>query len=300
MSYNSGLLDGVAVFTAVVESGGFTAAAKRLGHTPSYVSKEITKLEGRLGARLLNRSTRSISLTDEGRAYFERCRSIVETAQEAESEATRGQAAPSGTLRVAAPVSFGLSHLRRILPSFIERYPDVVIDIEFNERMIDLVGEGIDVAIRIGRLQDSALVARKLGDFRGVVVAAPSYWKKHGRPQRPDDLKSHKCISYSYMADPSVWEFTADGEKIRVGVELSAKCNSAELEVAFAVAGAGVTRLPFFVCEKEVAAGKLEIVLEEFEQEPMGLYAVFPHRLYTPAKVRCFVDFLEGCLSNDA
>ncbi len=298
MSYNSTLLDGVAVFAAVVESGGFTAAAKRLGHTPSHMSKEITKLEGRLGARLLNRSTRSISLTDEGRAYFEHCRSIVETAQEAESEAMRGQAAPSGTLRIAAPVSFGLSHLRRILPPFMQRYPDVVIDIEFNERLIDLISEGVDVAIRIGRLQDSALVARKLGAFRGVVVAAPSYWKKHGRPSHPNDLKSHKCISYSNMADPSVWEFvSADGEAIRVGVDLSAKCNSAELETALAVAGAGVTRMPHFVCENEVAAGKLEIVLEEFEQEPMGLYAVFPHRLHTPAKVRCFVDFLEDSLS---
>jgi len=293
MSYNSNLLDGIAVYTAVVDGRGFTAAAKRLGHTPSYVSKEITKLEARLGVRLLNRSTRSISLTDEGRAYFDHCRAIVESAQEAESDAMRGQAVPSGTLRIAAPVSFGLSHLRHILPSFMRLYPDIEIETEFNERLIDLVSEGVDVAIRIGRLRDSSLVARKLGDFRGVVVASPSYWENYGRPSHPNDLKSHKCISYSYMPEPTVWEFNDSGEKIRVHVDLLAKCNSAELETSLAVAGVGVTRLPLFVCEEEVSAGKLEIVLEDFEQEPMGLYAVYPHRSYTPAKVRCFVEFLE-------
>ncbi len=300
MSYNSNTLDGIAVFASVVEENGFSAAAKRLGHSPSHISKEVTKLEQRLDVRLLNRSTRSIHLTDEGQAYYDRCRLILETVQEAESVAAEGQASPSGSLRITAPVSFGLGQLRHTLPQFIKAFPDIRLDVEFNDRMVNIVDEGIDVAIRIGRLQDSSLIARKLADYRGVIVGAPSYWNQHGRPAHPSELNAHKCISYSNMANPSVWEFNDKSDPIKVSLNLAAQCNSAELETELAVAGIGVTRLPLFACEKEVAAGNLEIVLEDFEQEPLGLYAIYPHRAHLPAKIRVFIEFLENTIRGGA
>lgn len=298
MSYNSESLDGVAVFASVVEENGFSAAAKRLGHSPSHVSKEVTKLEQRLGVQLLNRSTRSLHLTDMGRAYYDRCRVILDTAEEAECVAAEGQASPRGSLRVTAPVSFGLGHLCGALPQFINAFPEIKLDIEFNDRMVNIIDEGVDVAIRIGRLQDSSLIARKLANYRGVVVGAPAYWKQHGKPKHPNDLASHQCISYSNMANPSVWEFVNQTEHFKVAVPLAAQCNSAELETALCVAGVGVTRLPLIACEKEIAAGDLEIVLEEFEQQPLGLYAVYPHRAHLSMKTRAFIEFLENSLGG--
>jgi len=289
---NTGLLDGVAVFVGVINAGSFTAAAHALGHSTSYVSKAVTRLEKRLGCRLLNRTTRTISLTDAGRAYYERCSQIVIDAENAERSINQLQEKPGGLLRINAPGSFGSKYILNVLSQFMHRYPEVKLDVEFNDRLIDVVAEGYDVVIRVGEIKDSNLVARKFTSSRGVVVASPDYLKRHGCPKRAEDLPQHDCIAYSLLPTPTQWVFYKDGVRTRVTVDPRAMCNSAEIEVAMAVQGIGITRLPLFTCEQEVANGDLQIILAEYDQLKYDVYAVYPHRQYLTAKVRVFVDYV--------
>lgn len=284
---------GVSVFVGVVEAGSFTAAAERLGHSVSFVSKEIARLEARIGARLLNRTTRTQSLTDAGRDYYERCRQIVADAEEAEDQVSLGRERPRGLLRVSAPVSFGLGNLASVLPGFLEVHPELRAEIEMNDRMVDVVADGFDVVIRVGQLKTSSLISRRIASSRGVIVAAPDYWDRRGRPAHPSELTDHDCISYSLMRSPERWEFSeSDGRKIGVDIRTRVLCNSAELETALAVAGLGVTRLPAFACARELAEGRLEPVLEAYGRPEIGVYAIYPDRHHLPAKTRAFVDFL--------
>ncbi len=289
---NTDLLDGVAVFVGVIHAGSFTAAARALGHTTSYVSKAITRLEKRLGSRLLNRTTRTISLTDAGRAYYERCNQIVIDAENAERSINQLQERPSGLLRINAPGSFGSRHLLKVFPRFMQRYPEVRLEVEFNDRLIDVVAEGYDVVIRVSKIKDSNLVARKFTSSRAVVVASPEYLKRRGCPIRAEELTGHDCISYSLLPSPAQWAFYKDGVRTSVTVNARALCNSALIEVAMAVQGIGITRLPLFTCEQEVANGELQIILADYDQTALDIYAVYPHRQYLTAKVRAFVDFL--------
>jgi len=294
MTNNTKLLDGIVIFATVVDANGFRAAAKRLGHSTSFVSKTVADLEQRLGVRLLNRTTRSISLTDDGRAYYDRCQIILETAEEASALAEQQQTEPKGALRLTAPVSLGLSRLADMLPRFMERYPLVRLDIELNERKIDLVAEGFDLAIRVGQLEESSLISTKLAESRSIIAAAPDYWQKFGRPDHPRDLTQHRGIGYTNVPRPDQWRFALpDGITEIVTVPLAAQSNSAEIEAALAVAGKGVVRLPDFACKRELESGALETALEEYESEPMGIYAVYPHRAHLSAKVRALVDFLR-------
>ncbi len=289
---NTDLLDGVAVFVAVINSGSFTAAAEMLARSTSYISKQITRLEKRLGSRLLNRTTRTISLTDAGRAYFERCSQIVIDAENAERSINQLQESPRGLLRVNAPVSFGSMYILDHLPEFMQLYPEVKLEVEFNDRLIDVVGEGFDVVIRVGETRDSNLVARKFTSTRSVTVASPEYLKRRGRPQHAEDLLQHETISYSLLSSPAVWEYVKDGKRYNINTDPRVMCNSAEIEVVMALQGIGITRLPLFACEQEVANGDLQIILEDYEQPERGVYAVYPHRQYLTAKVRAFVDFI--------
>ena len=289
---NTSLLDGVAVFVAVINAGSFTAAARSLGHSTSYVSKAITRLEKRLGSRLLNRTTRTISLTDTGRAYFERCSQIIIDAENAERSINRLQERPSGLLRINAPASFGAKYLLDVFPQFMHRYPEVKLEVEFNDRLIDVVAEGYDVVIRISNIKDSNLVARKFTSSKAVIVASPEYLRRRGCPKQIEDLAQHDCIAYSLLPTPTQWTFYKDGVRSTVNVDPRAICNSAQIEVAMVVQGIGITRLPLFTCEKEVASGELKIILEDYDQLKLDVYAVYPHRQYLTAKVRAFVDFL--------
>jgi DNA-binding transcriptional LysR family regulator len=289
---NIDLLDGVAVFVGVINAGSFTAAAKALGHSTSYVSKEITRLEKRLGSRLLNRTTRTISLTDAGRAYYERCSQIVIDAENAERSISHLQETPSGLLRINAPGSFGAKYLLDIFPKFMQRYPEVKMEVAFNDRLIDVVAEGYDVVIRVGAIKDSNLVARKFTSSRGVVVASPDYIKRKGCPKHAEDLAQHECIAYSLLPTPTQWNFFKDGERTSVTVEARAMCNSAAIEVAMTVQGIGITQTPLFNCEQEVKSGDLTIILEDYDQINFDVFVVYPHRQYLTAKVRAFVDFL--------
>ena len=289
---NINLLDGMAVFVEVINAGSFTAAARSLGHSTSYISKQITRLEKRLGSRLLNRTTRTISLTDAGRAYYERCSQIMIDAENAERSINRLQETPSGLLCINAPVSFGSRHLLDVFSAFMQSYPDVKLEVEFNDRLIDVVAEGYDVVIRVGEIKDSSLVARKITSSKSVVLASPDYIKRKGKPQRVEDLTQHDCIAYSLLPAPTQWTFYKDGQRASVTVDPRAMCNNAELEVAMLVQGIGIARLPLFTCEQEVASGALQIILEDYEQLQLDVYAVYPHRQYLTAKVRAFVDFV--------
>ena len=289
---NTDLLDGVAVFVGVINAGSFTAAARALGHSTSYVSKEVSRLEKRLGSRLLNRTTRTISLTDAGRAYYERCNQIVIDAENAERSINQLQDRPRGLLRINAPASFGSKYLLDVLPQFMHRYPEVKLEVEFNDRLIDVVAEGYDVVIRVGEIKDLNLVARKFTSSKHVVVASPDYLKRRGCPTTVEDLSQHDCIAYSLLPTPSQWDFYKDGVRSSVTVDPRVMCNSAEIEVAMVKQGIGITRLPLFTCEQEVANGDLQIILENYDQMQLDVFAVYPHRQYLTAKVRAFVDFI--------
>lgn len=286
------LLDGIAVFVSVVNAGSFTSAARALGHSTSYVSKEISRLEKRLGSRLLNRTTRTISLTDAGRAYYERCSQVVIDAENSERSINQLQEKPSGLLRINAPASFASKELFAVLSQFMHRYPSVKLEVELNDRLIDVVAEGYDVVIRVGEIKDSNLVARKFTSSKGVVVASPDYLKRKGCPKQAEDLTRHDCIAYSLLPTPTQWFFYKNGVRSSVTVDPRAICNSAALEVAMVVQGIGITRLPLFTCEQEVASGDLQIILEDYDQIKYDVYAVYPHRQYLTAKVRAFVDFI--------
>lgn len=300
MSSNTDVFGGIAVFVQVIKAKSFTVAAKQLGHSTSYVSKELTRLEKRLGMRLLNRTTRTISLTDAGRAYYERCNQIVADAEDAEFSITQLQATPRGVLKVNAPVSFGLEYLRAELPKFLGAYPEIHLEVAFNDRMIDVVAEGYDVVIRVGAMKDSNLIARRIMSSKGVVVASPKYLHRHGRPTKPSDLTEHSCISYSLQQTPSHWEFTdSKGKSTSVNVTPRVVCNSAELELAMALADIGITRLPLYCCKRDIEAGNLETILEDYERSNFGVYAIYPHRQYLSAKVQVFINFLLECFENN-
>lgn len=291
---NTDLLDGVAVFVGVIEAGSFTAAAELLGRSTSYVSKEITRLEKRLKSRLLNRTTRRISLTDAGKAYYERCHQIVIDAENAERSINLLQDTPRGLLRVNAPLSFGLNYLCDYLPEFMHKYSEVNLEVEFNDRMIDVVAEGYDVVIRAeaGEIKDSNLIARKLMTSKSATVASPDFLQQQGRPILASDLDQYDTVTYSLMQNPLVWKFSKDGIDTRVDITPRLICNNAELELTMVKKGVGITRLPLFSCEKAIAAGELETILDDYDNLDIGIYAIYPHRQYLTAKVRVFVDFM--------
>lgn len=289
---NTDLLDGVAVFVGVINAGSFTAAAHALGHSTSYVSKEVTRLEKRLGSRLLNRTTRTISLTDAGRAYYERCSQIIIDAQNAQRSINQLQDTPRGLLRINAPGSFGSKHLLSVLASFMHHYPEVKLEVEFNDRLIDVVAEGFDVVIRVGEIKDSNLIARKFTSSRAVVVASPEYLKRKGCPVVAEDLARHDCIAYSLLPAPNQWDFYKGGVRSNVTIDPRAICNSSAIEVSMVLQGIGITRVPLFTCEQEVASGKLDIILDDYDEIKFDVYAVYPHRQYLTAKIRAFVDYL--------
>jgi DNA-binding transcriptional LysR family regulator len=291
-------LSGFTLFAAVVEAGSFTAAAAGLGMTKSAVSKAVSRLEARLGARLLNRTTRRLRLTEAGRSFHERCVRILAEAEEAEQAVSDLQLAPRGTLRINAPVIFGMQYLAALLPDFMVRYPDLAVEVSLNDRYVDLVEEGYDVAVRIGRLADSSLVARRLCESRHVVCAAPGYWERRGRPGRPADLAAHDCLLYSYLSTGDQWRFEGPDGPVSVRVSGPLSSNNGDVLRVAALAGRGVVLLPLFSCGRDLAAGRLEAALAEFVCPAGGLHAVYPPDRRPPAKVRAFVDFLVARLGR--
>ncbi|RAK62302.1 LysR family transcriptional regulator [Phenylobacterium kunshanense] len=284
-------LDEIRAFVAVADARSFTQGARKLDVSGAQVSKLVARLENRLGARLLNRTTRDVSLTDTGQAYLERARELLESFDVLEAS-VRDQAGPSGTLKVSAPVSFGKNQLTPALLDFAAGCAAVSLDVSFSDRVVNLVEEGFDVAVRIGHLADSSLVARRLAAVRMVTCAAPAYLERAGVPAALEDLGQHEAILDTNARDPTVWRFGPHSDLRDVRVHGRLRFNGAEACVAAAVAGFGVVRTPAFAAAEDLRAGRLVPVLCNFEPELIHVHAVYPHARHLAAKVRAFVDFL--------
>ena len=285
-------LEGISTFAAVVEAQSFSGAARDLNRSKAAISSQIKKLEDRLGVRLLNRTTRRLSMTDEGRAYYEHARRILDEAREAEDALDNLTAEPRGVLRVNAPMSFGIQHLGGAVTEFMQQHPDVEVDLVLNDRQVDLVEEGFDMGIRIAQLGDSSLIARRLAPCRRVVVASPEYWKRRGKPKHPDELNDHDVLLYSYLAEAGVWSFKGPEGAITLNVNGRLRANNGDVLIDAAKQGLGVNLVPTFICCDELMNGSLEPALLEFEDDPISVYAVYPHRRHLATRVRAFVDFL--------
>lgn len=288
-------LTDIAIFVKVVELSSFTAAAEALEMSQPVVSKAVSRLEEKLGARLLNRTTRRLSLTEAGSELYRRSVRALEEIENAELEVARFQTEPRGTLRVSAPMSFSILQLGAKLQSFLEQYPGVHVELSLDDRRVDLVEEGFDVAIRIANLQDSNLVARKIVPCRQVICAAPAYLEKHGTPERPEDLLEHNCIMYSFLTHAREWRLTdAEGQTHVVPLKGSLQTNNGLVNRAAAISGVGILMLPTFYIGDQLRSGELKPVLCKFRPADIAVYAVYPERRNLSPKVRAFVDFLAA------
>lgn len=283
------------VFAAVVERGGFSAAAKLFGMTPSAVSKLVTRLEGRLGARLVNRSTRKLQLTAEGQAFHQRCITILSDIAEAECEAAAGRA-PRGRVRVNANVAFGNQVLLPLVPAFLAEHPELSIDLVFTDQVVDLIEERADIAIRVapGPLRGNQLMARKIGESAVAVVASPDYLARHGEPKAPADLVKHNLIGFNFARSVEGWPFRVDGALISIAAVGNTQVGDGEIARQLAVAGIGLARLGRFHVEAEIAAGRLVTVLDDFNPGDIEvIHAVYLGQGgFVPARMRAFIDFL--------
>lgn len=294
-------LTDIAIFVRVVEAASFTQAADALGISQSVVSRSVTALETRLGVRLLNRTTRRLSLTEAGSELYRRASLALGELEEAELEITRFQAEPRGLLRVSAPTSFSLMHLGPMLQPFLARNPGVRVSLQLDDRHVDIVEEGFDLAIRVARLTDSTLVAQRLAPARQAVCASPAYLEKHGVPERPEDLVHHNCIVYTYGQSPGKWRFQPPGaaEEIVVPVQGSLQTNNGIVERAAALDGVGLCMLPTFYVGDELRSGALRRVLADCPPVELGIYAVYPQRRNLSPKVRAYVDYLRERLGDE-
>jgi DNA-binding transcriptional LysR family regulator len=283
--------DEISAFAAVADARSFTQGARRLGVSSAQVSKLVARLENRLGARLLNRTTRDVSLTDTGRAYLERARGLLEDFEALEGS-VRDQSGPRGLLKISAPVSFGASQLTPALLDFAGAYPEVSLDVSSTDRIVNLVEEGFDVGVRIGQLTDSSVIARKLAAVRMVTCASPTYLQAAGTPATPHDLAKHEAILDNNLRDPMVWSYGGRADHCEVRVHGRLKFGGAEACVAAARRGLGVTRTPAFAAAEDLRAGRLTPLLCAYEPQLIHVHAVYPHARHLAAKVRAFVDFL--------
>jgi len=281
------------VFKRTVEAGSFAAAARYFGISAEMVGNHVRALETHLGARLLNRTTRRLHLTEIGSSYYARCTSILAEIDEAEAEAGSLQATPRGLLRISAPVTFGLRHIAPALSDYMTRYPDVTIEVAVSDRFVNLIEEGLDVAIRIGELQESSLIVRRLASARLVACASPAYLRRAGRPETPSDLTRHACLIYTEIGEPSRWRFQgSDGHDEIVHVSGPATSTNPEVVRQLALAGHGVILCPTFSVGVDLVEGRLTALLTDWRSREIPINALYPHRSLVSAKVRSLVDFL--------
>jgi DNA-binding transcriptional LysR family regulator len=285
----------ITAFARVVESGSFARAAERLGVSVSAVSRQVALLEAHLDARLLNRTTRRLSLTEAGQGFYERCVQLLADLEEAEVAMTSASVVPRGTLRLTCSASFGARHLAPAIAAFAARHPRVHFDVELSERVVDLVDEGFDLAVRVGEAGSQNLVGRRIGATRLVCCAAPSYLAHHGEPRKPEELAAHACLTYEYMPTRNVWQFRdRQGRERNVRVAGPMHANNGRFLEALAAEGVGIVREPDFIVGPDVRAGRLKPILREFEPPPLPIYVVYPSRRHLSAKVRAFADHLVG------
>ncbi|WP_420405219.1 LysR family transcriptional regulator [Nisaea sp.] len=280
------------VFCSVVENDSLAGASRTLNVSPSVVSKQLSGLEDRLGVRLLNRTTRRVSLTEVGSAYYERCKRILADVDEAEIAVSQAHSAPRGLLKVTAPTTFAHRHVAPHLPEFLDRYPEVEVQLLVNDRVVDLVDEGIDLAIRIAQLKDSSLIARKLAVNHRMIVASPDYVTKWGKPETPDQLSDHSLITYAPGNPINDWHFMVDNQQKILRARGTLAMNNGDSVLQTVLAGGGLAMLAAFMAGEHVKTGKLVTLLDEYVREDVPIYAVYPSGRHLSPKVRAFVDFL--------
>ena len=279
-------------FAAVVDGGSFVQAADALDISKPTVSRYVSDLEARLGVRLLQRTTRKLSLTEEGRAFYARCKAVLADVEAAETEITSKSVAVKGLIKVNVPVSFGLLELAPRWPAFMAQYPELELEITLADRMVDLVEEGYDLAVRIARLPNSSLVSRKLASTRMVLCASPAYLRKHGRPKHPSDIPRHTVLSYSLLATGDQWEFEGPEGQLSVTVKPTMRTNSGDTCIAAARKGQGIVLQPSFMVNDHLQSGALVELMPRYRSLEFGIYAVYPTRQYVSPKVRAMIDFL--------
>ena len=280
-------------FVKVAETKSFSEAARRLRSSKSLVSRQISALEADLGVRLLQRTTRSLTLTEEGRAYHAEVTRILADIEVANAAVTQSKVAPRGRLRVSAPMSFGILHLAPILPRFLARFPEVELDLSLNDRYVDLIDEGFDLSIRVGRLAESSLVARRVAPFRMILCASPDYLGRHGTPKAPEALKQHQCLCYSTNSLTPEWRLQKpDGSPWPVQIAGHLHANNGDVLRVAAIEGAGIAYLPSFIVGADLQAATLVSLMPEFVPQDAAIYAVYPNSRHLSPKVRAFIDFM--------
>jgi DNA-binding transcriptional LysR family regulator len=285
--------EGLAIFAKVVELRSFAAASAELALSKATVSKAVSRLEDRLGARLFNRTSRRLALTDAGQRLSERAARLLADGEAAENEALSQSVAPRGLVRLAVPMTFGVKAVAPILPEFLEQYPEVSVDLHLSDAMVDLIGEGFDAGLRIASLPDSSLIARRLCAMPRYTVAAPSYLKRHGRPTHPMHLAQHRCLAYTNLSTPNVWHYTnAAGEQASVRLAGQLRVNNGEALIPALVAGLGIADLPDFIVGEAIASGKVEIILKGWKQAEGAVHLVMPPGGPRPARVEVLSEFL--------
>jgi DNA-binding transcriptional LysR family regulator len=287
------------VFVRVAKSESFANAAKDLKMSRAMVTKHVMALENKLGTRLFNRTTRNLSLTEVGASYLQRCQQVLFDVEEMEAAITHLQSEPRGMLKISAPPVIGVTHIAPALAEFLKVYPDLSVDLILKSSQTDLIDEGLDIAIYLGAVEDTSLIARKLGSSPSVVCGAPSYFEKYGIPQHPEDLEHHSCLVNLAVSPRNMWHFTsATGEHKIIKVSGRMQANAADPIKAAAVLGLGLIMLPKYIVGKHIAKGTLQIVLEDYTNPPLEIHAVYPHRKYLSAKVSVFLDFLQNWLQH--
>ena len=292
-------LERMAIFAAVVEAKGFSEAARRLNLSKSLVSKQVTRLEKSVGARLLHRTTRSMSLTEAGAVFYEHAARIVEEAAQARLAVGRFHTGPRGKLRIAASVAFGTLHIAPALPDFLARHPEVRIDMAIADRFVDLADEGFDVAIRIAAQPGPNLVSRRLAPVNRKICASPGYFRKHGIPRTPEELARHNCLTYTHAVPEDVWRLRGRSGDIDVRVSGNLRLNDDEALTAAVLGGLGVALLPTFLVGRDLQAGRLRAALSDYVPPERHIHAVWLPNRHLPSKVRAFVDFLRERFSPE-
>lgn len=297
---NAGLLEHIRTFVRAVETGSFTAVATEQGQSQPTVSRQISALEERLGVRLMQRTTRALTLTDEGRSYYTHARQVLDAVEAAEAAVRPGDAQAQGTLRIAASITFARLHLMPRMGRFLARHPALKTDWHLGDRPVDLVEEGVDLALRIGHVTDRSLIVRRVGEMRRITVATPAYWAAHGRPVQPGDLRDHDCIVYTGLATVDDWTFEGpDGAVETVRVDGRIRVSASEGMRSAVKEGLGVAVIPTWLFHDEVETGALSRVLMEYEPAPLPISIVYPSRRLVTPRVRAFVDFIADEFRRD-
>ena len=288
------------VFSAVVEAGSFVSAAAALSISKAAVSRYVADLEQRLGVRLLHRTTRKLSLTGEGEVFHSRCREILASIEESEAEVSTRAGSASGLLKVSVPLSFGVKHLARLWAGFMAAHPQVSLDVNLSDRVVDLVEEGFDLAIRIARLPDSSLISREIATTRLVLCASPHYLEQRGTPRKPSELREHDVIAYTLLAMGDQWSFEGPDGAVTVKVVPRLRSNNGDTCIVAALNGAGIILQPTFLVGEHLAAGSLVEFLPGFRSMELGIFAVYPTRKFVVPKVRLFIDYLAKSFAGAA